>query len=337
MQFKRGGDESIDASNAQRGGGFRKTHFFNLADGEQAFLRYITDWGALYFCKMHQMFPTKNKPADFTGTNWPENMSTVCRYDEIFGGFYKDCYPCDHPEIVNKWGRPYKATVRDWVVAILREEVIGTQEMADQGAITADQVGLRIGFRDATREVEIPKRDRDGKPIEGENETVIEPAFVIVNMAPNNYFDALGAMAAAYEGTICDRDYLVRCKGEGKDKTFTHAPMKETPNLKPGTEKWQAKYLDPIAKINEEGGSLDIEKLIAHRASDEYMARFIDPDKVDTSQPKGGKGGTKESAPDVPESPDDSVDEEKLKSLRARVREAGGAQAPSADALADVD
>lgn len=337
MNFKRGGDESVDAANAQRGGGFRRSHYFSLNDGEQAFLRYITDWADLYYVKMHQMFPTKNKPADYTG-NWPENMSCVCRYDEIFNGFYKDCYPDDHPEITNKWGKAYKATVRDWVIAILREEVIGTDEMLAAGQIEADKVGKRLGFRDATREVEIPKRDKGGKVIEGEVETVVEPAFVIVNMAPSNYFDGLGAMAAAYDGTICDRDYLVRAKGENKDKTYTHAPMNETPNLKPGTQKWQEKYLDPIAKINEEGGSLDIERIIADRASDEYFGRFIDPDKADTQAAKGkGDGKGKASAPVVPDSSDEGMDPEALEKMRARVRDAGGAQAPGSTGLDDVD
>jgi hypothetical protein len=116
---------------------------------------------------------------------------------------------------------------------------------------------------------------------------------------------------------------------------YTHIPLDPTPSLHgaytnnegehvAATERWLEKYPPAIAAQH-----LDLNEMIAHRASDEYYGRFFDPSKSSASS-----NGTapQSSAPDVPETPADAVDEDKLAAMRARVRGHAGQAS-----LSDVD
>lgn len=305
--FTKGGEAAEEAAKAASGGGFRKTHYLNIDDGEQVFLRYITDSPDWISVKQHNGALTKNKPAGIEG-NWPKQMNAVCRYDPAFAGMYSDCYICD-AKVENGWGKVSKPQVRVWALAVLREEVIGTQEMADAGEIEPDKVGRRIGLRDATREVEIKDGDDNVK-------TVIEPALIVVNQPVGNYFGALQSAYNVY-GSISDRDFSVQRKGEGKDSEYYHHPLDVTPNLKPGTERW-ARY---PAAVEEQG--LALEELVAYRASDEYYGDLFDPSK-ETSRVKEASATGDKGAPatqqEAKPSNDSAVDEEKRRAIRDRVR-----------------
>jgi hypothetical protein len=327
--FRRGGDVGDEAAKAT-GGNFARQHFLSIKEGEQEVVRYLTDSPDWIVVNQHANVPTKAKPADYEG-NWPQSMPAVCRYDEAFGGAYKDCY-IDDAELKNSYGRVIKATPREWALAVLREEVVGTQAMVDAGEIEPAQVGQRLGYRDQTRDV--AERNEKGEETGKVNK---EPAIVIVNMAPGNYFTGLNSLFSIYR-TVCDRDYIVKRSGSGTDTVYTHIPLDPTPNLHgaytkadgtkvEATERWLAKYPPAIASQ----GLDDLNVLIAHRASDEYYGRFFDPNKSQGTT-KSDSNGQASKAPDVPDTPADAVDEEKLAAMRDRVRGHAGAAS-----MADVD
>jgi len=319
--FGRGGEaaeQADEALHASRSKKFHKVPYLSLKDGESQWVRYITDSPQWMWVKQHTGAPTKNPPADYTG-NWPEAMPATCRYDEAFGGYYQDCYICD-AKLVNKWKKPCNAVIRLWAIAVLREEVIGTQEMADAGQIDPKKVGFLVGCRDVYREV--PVLDADGKDT---GETKQELALVLVNQANGNYFKGLQSAYGTY-GTVCDRDFKVERKGESKDTEFYNISGDPTPNLAPGTEKWQ-RYLDAV-----EEQKIDLGAINADRASDDYFARFFDPDK--TVQSKDSSGDSKAAPASQQQSaPSNELNPEQLKAMKERLsgKTPAAAAAPAPD------
>lgn len=325
-KFGRGGQAAEAADEAVRkasGKKFHKVPFLAIDDGSYQVLRYITDSPDWLWVKQHTGAPTKNAPADYTGS-WPDAMPATCRYDVAFQGIYSDCYICD-AKLVNKWKKPCNPQVRVWAVAVLREEVLGTQEMAAAGQIQPSQVGFVVGCRDVYREA--PVLDADGKDT---GEVKQELALVLVNNPVSNYFQGLNAAFNTY-GTVCDRDYKVERKGTSKDTEYHNISLDKTPNLMPGTEKW-AKYDEAVAEQK-----VDLAVIVGDRASDDFYARFFDPNK--TPEPRKGAEADKGGAPATQQSaaPSNDVDPDRLEAMRTRIK--GGAQqaAPAASAAPAPD
>lgn len=320
-QFRKGGDEA-QAAAAVSGTRFARVQYLSIEDDGQVALRYLTDKPDWIFVNQHAGAPTKNKPSDYDG-NWPASMPAVCRYEDAFKGIHSDCYICD-AGLTNSYGKPCKPTVRIWALACLREEVIGTPELVAAGNCTEEQIGKRIGFRDATRKVaEVDEKgDPTGKEIE-------QRAIVVVNMAPSNYFNALTAIASIY-GTVLDRDFIVKKTGRGKDVEYANIALDPTPNLKPGTESWK-RYDEAIKEQN-----IDLGALIIDKASDDYYARFFDPNKTPSKREGEGKGGgsNSDAKPEVPAAADTDVDADRLAAMRDRVR---GSLAGAGAASSEID
>lgn len=321
--FRRGGEAAKEEAAKAGGGRFSRVNYLSVDDGEQVVVRYLTDSPDWIYVDQHASVPTKNKPKGHEG-NWPEAMPAVCRYDEAFKGVHSDCYICD-AQIKNKWNRVCKATVRVWALACLREEVLWTEEDAKEGLCEQKQVGRRRGYQDAVREID--ERDEKG---ETTGNTIQERAIVVVNFAPSNYFNNLQSMYGIYE-TVCDRDYVVSRSGEGKDADYDHIPLDPTPNLTPETDRWQ-KYTDAIKEQN-----LDLEAIIADKASDEYYARFFDPNKEAPSRSKDGAKGGKDDAPPAPAETSNDVDQDRLEAMRNRVRGHGSQKQKAGASAGDID
>lgn len=326
MGFRKGGEAAQKAAESAGGARFARVEYLKIEDDSQVALRYLTDSPDWLFVDQHAGAPTKNKPSDWDDSKgkWPDSMPAVCRYDSAFEGQFSDCYICD-AGLVNNWGRPCKPSVRVWALACLREEVIGTPELVAAGKCTEDKIGKRIGFRDATRKV--AEVNEKGEPTGNE---IDQRALVVVNFAPNNYFNALQASYSIY-GTVCDRDFIVKKTGKGKDVEYTNIALDQTPNLMPGSESW-ARYDEAIKEQN-----LSLEAIVTDRASDDFYARFFDPNK--TPAKKEGEKSTSSPAEapkaQVPASADDEVDQARLAEMRARVR--GNAPAAAGVAAGDID
>lgn len=320
--FSRGGDaaqQMEEELSASRGSNFRRTEYLpNIGKGNTIFVRYLTDSPDWYHTLMHTSAPTKAAPSDWPKERkWPESLPAICRYDKAFKAMYSDCYICD-AQLVNKWGKVSKPVLRVWALAVIREEVIGTPDMVEKGWISQEQVGKRVGFKDATREVE--ETDEDGKPT---GKKTIEPRIVVVNKAMNNYFTGLNSMFGIY-GTVCDRDYALKQVGENKDVEFQHIPLDPTPTHKPGTESWAA--YDEAIKTQ----GLDLVTIMSDKASDDFYAKFFDPTKEAPKRESKNSDGSESKGQGAPAaqqqaSPSNEPDADRLAAMRARIR-GGGAE-----------
>ena len=317
--FGRGGDsaqEAEDALSASRGG-FARTHYLPIIGKDKSMvLRYITDEQDWIHAMTHGGAQTKNKPSDWPeARKWPEQMPATCRHDKAFVNMYGDCYICDN-NVMGGFGKASKPTLRISAIACLREEVLWTAELVAQRGADPVLIGKRAGYRDATRE--IAETDEKGEPT---GKTRIEPALVLVQKAMSNYFGGLKAMAKNY-GTICDRDFIVQQRNENKDIEFHHIPL-DKDGLAPGTEGWK-RYEDALV-----AQKLDIQAILADKASDDYFARFFDPTKIPA--PRQGKddstAGSQDSAQQS--APTNEPDPDRLAAMRARVQSAGGSPAPT--------
>lgn len=320
--FGKGGEQAAIISESQGGSKFARVNYFKLADKEQGVFRFITDSPDWIFVKQHPSVPTKNKPSDWPDkAKWPEGMPAVCRHDQAFVGMYSDCYVCDTP-VMNPRDttKPLKPALRVWALAVEREAVMGDGTDAMGGA---DKKGKLLGYRDATEEVEVKDGDSTKK--------VKQKKIVIVNMGMKNFFGALQGIFGIY-GTVCDRDYAIKRSGEGLDTDYTIVPLDKTVGHEPGSESW-----DRLLKAVEEQ-SIDLEAIVAEKASDDYFARFFDPSK--TSAPMKGKeeGGSAAAATTSTPPPSDNgggvVDDDRLRAMRERVRGGASTEAPASEAAA---
>lgn len=307
--LRKGGEGAAEASKQAPFSRGDRVGMLSLKDAESTILRYITDFDDWIYTAEHVAVPTKAAPLGDDKKplpNWPKAMTAVCRYDEIFKeiDFYKDCYVCD-AKVQSSYGKPIGNAVRIWALAVLREEVFGDGSEEQGGE---KMKGKRIGTTD--KMVEVETVDKDGKPT---GEKVMHREYVIVNFAHKNYFSGLAACYSEYE-TLCDRDYKVKRIGAGTDSIYTHFALDPTVNLKPGTEKWQTKYIDDL---KERG--VDLEDIVMEKASDEFYAKFFDPSK--TWDPKGGVKDSSAAAGDGDDSTEPDADEQaKMDALRARVQ-----------------
>jgi hypothetical protein len=285
-----------------------------MKDGESVYVRYVTSFQDLIYVAQHSSCPTKTAPLGEDGKpqqNWPSIMSAVCRKDEAFAKMYADCFICD-AKIKNQYGNIVGNPVRIWALAVLREEVLGDGTPERGGP---EMLGRRVGCVD--KMVEVQATDKDGKPIEGKTEW--QKHYVLVNFAQKNYYAGLSAMYAEYK-TINDRDYRVSRTGASTDSTYQHIPLDPTPALKPGTEKWQTKYLDDLA-----AREIDLAAIVADKASDEYYERFFDTRT--SGQPASSAPAGAVTADTVEQQPDaDEV--ARVAALRDRVQ---GARASDID------
>lgn len=308
-RFSRGGDEAEEMSKSTGGGGGRRrAEFLKLNEGESVVLRYLLDQRQWYNTLQHTGVPTKAKPSDWpAGSNWPQSMPAICRYDKAFAAYpeenlpaiHTDCYICD-AKVVDSYGKIAKPKPRHWTLAVVREEVIGTQAMADAEQITPGQVGQRVGFKDRLREVEVPKKDDKGEFVKSPDgslvmETVKERDIVVINQPMKNYFGGLNSLFSVYK-TLCDRDYHVTRYNSGQDTDYRHVPLDRTEDLMPGTEKWK-RY---ETAIEEMGDAASIEAMITERSSDEYYALFFDPNKQAPSRGNGSGNNSQQPAAEAP-------------------------------------
>lgn len=289
ISFRKGAEAAKEAASKSGGSAFARTHFFGIKDGERAVVRLLTDYNDWLVVSQHSMVPTRPAPADFTG-NWPASNTAVCRKDVAFTGVYADCFVCDHVQIK---GKPAKAVQRSWALAVLREEVT--------------EGGRLVGYRDQVRKV---AEMRDGKPTGVEIE---EKAIVVINMAYNNFFNALEGYSSIY-GTVLDRDYLIKRTGGGLDTQYQIVPL--DPITLADGRRFDLREPDLMARYQP---LPDLEAIVTERSSDDYYARFFD---VRLPQPTSQSAGTSNPAVAAAQAEviSHDVDADQLAALAQRVK-----------------
>lgn len=238
-------------------------------EGESVIIRFVTDEPEFREVMQHSFINTKQAPSDKPADKkWPIKMGAVCRQSPGFDALYDDCWICDHVTKDGKNGPyPIKPSLRLWAVAVEREEVLGTQEMADAGEIEPYQVGDVVGYRDKTQERTIFK---DGKPLD---EKVTEKVWLVLNFGLDNFFDKVLGFAHSYKNVV-DKDYMVTRIGRGTDTDYAISPL-EPQTVQVDGKNVKFDLRNPIfAKEYEIPFSLD--EIIAEQASDAHYEKFFD-------------------------------------------------------------
>lgn len=314
---------SIDGSPAavSAGTNFAILRFLNdhAASADGSVLPWIT-------VQQHSMVPTKPKPADHEGT-WPAKMGAVCRNDKIFKARYGDCYIESMAPEPGKKTR--NASPRTWAIAVLREEVHGTQEMVDAGQIPATLLGQVVGIRDKTKEV--AETDADGKPT---GNTKIVKQYVKVNQGWKNFFAPIAGIAGRFK-TVLDRDIYISREGMEQNNTV-YNPISLDPIVFPEGHKFAGQVFD--LRSAEQRAEFypdmpDLRKVVAEQASNAYYNRFFVPNdrlygngegvtdrKAKAATPAtAGTPATPAAAPAAPSTEQAAPDADRLAALKARV------------------
>lgn len=303
MAFRKGAEE---ADKASQFASFARTHFLKIDDGKSAILRFLTDAPGWIVVDMHQNIPTKPKPSDYKGENWPTAMPAVCRYDKNNGvRTFPDldgCFICD--VLTKQNSKIKKPTGRVWALAVIREAVIG--DGSDELGGPAMQ-GKTLGYRDATRTVK--KTDAEGKPTD---EEVEEKAIIVVNQGNKNFFSPLSGFAN-FHGTVLDRDYVVQRKGTGTatDYNLINLEPITLPDGRPFDLR-DPKLFEERYGMTPDAANAMLEDIVSQRASDDYYGQWFDPSKSSSS---GTAAASANNVPDQSGEPD----EDAMQALKDRI------------------
>ena len=318
------GGEVAQEEAARQFSNIEKTHWFpQLKDQEVCFMRMLTDEPEWITVRQHNMVPTKPKPQNWQGKNWPASMSATCRRDKIFGGHYPDCYIEDN--LTKEDGKKRNAVARTWAKAVMREEVRGTQEMVDAGQIKPEDKGKRLGFRDKEREVD--EVDKEGKPT---GKKIREKDVVILNMAWDNFFSKIQGVYGAREmatgtATVLDVDLYVKRIGTGLNTDYQIANLDATEGFNLNNNPELLSRYGEVVKSPRPGrenvsviSMADIQKIIVDRSTDEFFATFFDP----TKEPPARQGNSNGSGPaQAPKQSNDVEDNpEAMQALQDRIK-----------------
>lgn len=336
--FDQGAAASKEASEASGGGFARDFDYFNLKNGESAFLRFMTDAfidpryphvGGWIPVMQHQSLPTCPRPAwHSTGErtkdkNWPGRMKCVCRNTMVGPEGDKkplwpmlpdadegDCWVCKNRR--SEKGGQLRGTARSWALAILREQV--------------QQPDGSFKFITKTHEIE--------REVNGEKKMVVEPIIVVVNQAYSNFFKQLEGSAEAFgTNTILDRDFKVTRVGEQLATDYIIVPMNQDP-LDPAD--LNKGYLD--LRIPEHYAAFNtgvkLEDIVTGQASVEYQRRWFDPDYTPPVKEESEGGGNTAPAAEQAK-PAGDLDPASLAEMQARLTGYGApAAAPAAQPAA---
>jgi hypothetical protein len=345
MVFAKGGKQAREEAKKALPS-FSKTHFFSLADKASCVIRLVDDSPDWIFVPQHGFIPTKGAPKDWksegkdgaAAKKWPATMNAVCRKakngdDLVFPEHESKCFICDtmrgNPK--SKDGK-YRPSIKLWARAILRDEVKGTEAMAntinpDTGKpyIKAHEVGKTVGFLDKI--IEVQDTDGDGNTV-GDPKKVAD--VVVINMGMKNFFGAFQASFDAY-GTVLDRDYRVTRRGEGleteydivpMDPIYTEGPDDQATKFTLEDEEIRAPYLELV----------DLEKVITEQASDRHYATFFDTTQEipisNRAKKAKDEGDEDESGTQQEEAPAPGPDAEELAAMRDRMMNLAPAAAP---------
>jgi hypothetical protein len=256
--LRRGDDEDETTGK----GGYRKEPHWNLDEGQESILRFLTDSRDWYRAATHRFFPTKAAPADFEG-KWPSVMPATCRKDKalVDAGLYPDGCPVCDSGFKDQYNKPPRPADLRFTLAIEREVVMGDGSDAMGGPAMKG----KKGYRD--KQVEIPIMDDEGKPTE---DKITVPSVVIVSNTMYMMMGALKACGETYE-TLTDRDYRIkRVKNpNGTGTTYQVFPLDKTPDIAPGTDHWK------FYEFAQEAFGISLAELIYRRSTDDYYNRFF--------------------------------------------------------------
>jgi hypothetical protein len=298
------GDAAAAARKAARG----KTEYLTQLmpkPGDSCIIRWVTDDQDLLRTKQHSFVATKPAPADKPANmTWPSTSGAVCRYTlkaDKKTRWHSDCYICDHMKKSD--GDKYFPSDRVWGLAAVREEILGTQEMVNEGKIRVDQIDTVVGIKDAV--IEYDEIDTNGNPT---GIKLRKKRIVIVNMAIKNFFGPFTSYYQMY-GTLLDRDYKIIRRGEAKQTDYHSGALNQISKPIIGADGQPTgqyeiydlrnpKYADLYA--DNDMNLKVLRKLVVRQASDDYYARYFDVTKATTWKREDDDNGATAAPSAVP-------------------------------------
>jgi hypothetical protein len=324
LAFKRGAKAAQEAAENNGPQGFERTQYLRLEAGESVRVRLLHDGDEWYYASTHSFVPLRDPNPEWSDERkkfyTDKNMSATCRRDENIGE--AECYICDvlpsvkpNPKTANakspKNKGKYWPQVRYFIPVVLREPIVGTQKMIDEGLIPAEvtrggkmvsTVDQIMSWTDKTESVD--EIGADGQPT---GSKVLGPAIRLVEASYGNSIANLQNLwEMSDEGTLLDRDVVMTRDGEGMDTKYLWVDKARTPSHDLSDPATREKYHIP-----------DIEKLITERASEEYYAKFFDHRASFFDYDDAESGGDKAAEADKPQ--EDALNEDQQAEL-ARVK-----------------
>jgi hypothetical protein len=283
-KFRTGPEESAKSQMAS----FNRVDFFSVADGKSVVVRFLMDYDEWPSVEVHTMVPVQKKQPEGR-RSWPKTVPAICRRTKLpdatpmdvqatmpyFPCLYPDCYICDH--IRKADGKAIGRSSRSFTLVVIREEVRGDGSAELGGEVNK---GKLLGYKDKMKEVAVV--DATGKPT-GDVEKVRD--IQIVQQAYSNFFIHLEGMAGVH-GTLLDRDYFVKRKGESTDTEYQIVHL-DPQHVQGASGPVIFDLRDPeFAKrygieVTDQGRiypeELDLDAHIERQMGDRYYGLYIDP------------------------------------------------------------
>jgi hypothetical protein len=246
---------------------------FGIKAGEEALVRFVSDYVSRPLASgggatlagwisvdVHGFIPTKPKPDEYTGQNWPEKMWAICMRDRMFR--LRD--PQDPRKLLDEFEEGYgQCYIHDTYAGVIEGPFKKDRGLPDAQvmalAVLREPVienGAAIGIKDKTAEW----TDEKGNVF-----TV--PHFVIISQKYENFFAQVKAACYVEPATATNKDFLVK---RVENKYFINM-VNQTPAFMTGTQDWAKQYEAVLAMMG-----FDLrEHVLSHATQDHYDRWFI--------------------------------------------------------------
>ena len=298
--FDQGAGAAKEAAEASGGNFVRDWDWFDLEDGNSAFLRFLSDafvdpryphvggWisvmqhNSILTCPRPEWHKTGERTKD---KKWPARMKCVCRNTQVGpegakrplhlllpdAEEYQGCYVCDNRR--SEKGGALTGSGRTWALAVVREQV-----PLEGGGVTY-----------VTKTVEV--EDEQGNKVQ-------KPLTVVVNQAYSNFFKQLeGEATGRGTNTVLDRDFKITRVGEKLNTDYIIVGMDQVGWIDPNTQ--QQVILD--LRIPEHFAAFDtgvkLDEIVADQASVSWQRRWFDESYVPPAKDDESSGSSQGGAP----------------------------------------
>jgi hypothetical protein len=326
-KFRSGAAEAAKSQLAS----FNRVDFFSVEADKSVVVRFLMDYDEWPSVEVHTMVPVQ-KPKPESRRNWPKTIPAICRRTKLpdatppevqatlpyFPYLFPDCYICD--SIRKSDGKAIGRSSRSFTLVVIREEVRGdgSPELGGEA-----QKGKLLGYKDRMKEVAVV--DASGRPT-GDVEKVRD--IQIVQQAYSNFFIHLEGMAGVH-GTLLDRDYYIKRKGESTDTEYqvVHLDQQRVNGAngpvvfdlrEPEFAKRYGIEITTQGRFYPE--ELDLDAHIERQMGDRYYGLYIDPRIPQPVEGSGGNASNGEAPAAAPVAkPDTEATSDQLAALRDRV------------------
>jgi hypothetical protein len=339
-KFRTGAEEAAKSQSAS----FNRVDYFSVADGKSVVVRFLMDYDEWPSVEVHTMVPVQKKQPEGR-KSWPKTVPAICRRTKLpdatppevqatmpyFPYLYPDCYICDH--IRKADGKAIGRSSRSFTLLVIREEVRGDGSDALGGEANK---GKLLGYKDKMKEVQVT--DATGKST-GDVEKVRD--IQIVQQAYSNFFIHLEGMAGVH-GTLLDRDYFIKRKGESTDTEYQIVHL--DPQYVNGSNgpvifdlrdpEFAKRYgieITPQGRIYPE--ELDLDAHIERQMGDRYYGLYIDPRIPQPVEGKSDNSADGQATATPVAKPETEASADQMAALRDRVvgySKGNAAEAPAA-------